>query len=207
MDLRKIIKKLLPERILKFRYHLSYSFRLRKESNRWLHRHCQGIKGKVLSIGSANDDDGQCNHYKNYFSEAFSYTTSEVSLTSNADLILDVRSMPEINDEFYDCIFCSGVLEHVDDLPSALQEITRILKAGGVLLLGVPFRQEIHMAPNDFWRFTEHGIKHLLQKSYMIIDFEAIGKIPGKNFPATYWIKAKRLKTQANPALNEGDGD
>ena len=99
--------------------------------------------------------------------------------------------MPEIENDTYDCVFCSGVLEHIDNYHQGIAEITRILKVGGVLLLGLPFRQAIHMAPNDFWRFTEYGVRSLLSASYKIIEFAAVDtSVP--NFPAAYWVKARK---------------
>jgi len=99
--------------------------------------------------------------------------------------------MHSIQDESFDCIFCSGVLEHVGDYRSALKEITRILTQSGILLLGLPFRQTIHGAPNDYWRFTTHGIKYLLQNDYEILELSSIDdSIP--DFPAAYWVKAKK---------------
>ena len=106
-------------------------------------------------------------------------------------MVLDVRCMPEISDESFDCVFCSGVLEHVDDYFAALKEMTRILKSNGVFLLGLPFRQAIHMAPYDYWRFTEYGIRFLLQKDYKIEEIASIDNAV-KGFPSAYWIKAKK---------------
>ena len=102
--------------------------------------------------------------------------------------------MPEIEDESYDCILCSGVLEHVDDCHVGFDELTRILKTGGILLLGLPFRQAIHMSPQDFWRFTQYGIKHLLKESYEIIDMVPIDAKRGMEFPAAYWVKAIKIR-------------
>jgi ubiquinone/menaquinone biosynthesis C-methylase UbiE len=147
-----------------------------------------------LSIGSGYDADTEGDYYRNYFPMATSYTTSEISEEFRCDLILDVRSMPEIKDGSYDCVFCSGVLEHVDDYQAGLSEFTRILKAGGILLLGAPFRQPIHFGPQDFWRFTEHGIKYLLKDSYEIIDISSIDKRRGAEFPTAYWIKAMKKR-------------
>jgi SAM-dependent methyltransferase len=149
------------------------------------------VKGDVLSIGSGPDSDGQGRHYRQYFVNTSSYTTSEVSDEFDADLVLDVRSMPEIEDESYDCVFCSGVLEHVDDYQSGLNEITRILKKNGVLLVGLPFRQAIHMPPQDFWRFTEYGIKYLLQDNYEIDSLVKMD-VDKSGYPASYWTRARK---------------
>jgi Methylase involved in ubiquinone/menaquinone biosynthesis len=163
----------------------------RRESNRWLLLQCSDVSGSILSIGSGTDEDGEGKRYKDYFPLASSYTTSEVTPTLKPDLVLDVRRMPEIGDETYDCVFCSGVLEHVDDFRAGLSEITRIIKTGGVLLLGLPFRQAIHMAPMDFWRFTEFGIRHLLSESYVVQELASIDA-GNTSFPAAYWIKSRK---------------
>lgn len=173
---------------------LSRPSRARRESNTWLRRQCEDIQGKVLSIGSENDTDREGNCYRNYFVSASSYETSEVEDVLNCDHTLDVRAMPEVKDASYDCVYCSGVLEHVDDYQAGMEEITRILKPGGILLLGLPFRQATHMAPHDFWRFTEYGIKYILKNSYEIMVLTAIDVKSGKHFPASYWVKAMKFK-------------
>lgn len=161
----------------------------RLQSNRWLREHCSEIEGSVLSIGSAVDSDRQGGKYSEYFSKASSYTTSEVNEGFGSDLVLDVRSMPEIEDESYDCVYCSGVLEHVDDYRSGLEEITRILKPGGIFLLGLPFRQPPHHVPHDYWRFTEYGIRYLLEGDFDIIDVTGID-VNSSGMPSAYWVKA-----------------
>ncbi len=165
--------------------------RARKETNAWLLVHAAGIKGHVLSVGSGTDEDGEGGHYRDYFKDCSSYTTSDVVAEEGSDLVLDVRSMPEIKDGSFDCVFCSGVLEHVDDYQGSLKEITRILRRGGVLLLGPPFRQGLHNAPKDYWRFTEYGIRYLLEKDYEVIDLQPVdASVP--DFPAAYWVMARK---------------
>lgn len=195
MSLNTILKTIFPNCVIEYlRRRLSIPSRARKESNKWLRQECKDIQGDVLSIGSGNDSDGEGGFYRNYFSHASSYTTSEVSEEFNSDLVVDVRSIPEIKDESYDCIYCSGVLEHVDDYQTGLSEITRILKVGGILFLGLPFRQAIHQSPKDFWRFTEYGIKYLLKSSYETIDLVSIDAKRKMEFPSAYWIKAKKIR-------------
>lgn len=165
--------------------------RERRLSNAWLRKHASDIEGSVLSIGSQHDGDREGGLYRDYFGRAKSYTTSEVTAETGADLVLDVRRMPEVAGESYDCIFCSGVLEHVDDYQAALSEMTRVLRRGGTLLLGVPFRQAIHNAPLDYWRFTEGAIRYFLKDRYEILLLDPIEtSVP--NFPASYWVKARK---------------
>lgn len=166
--------------------------RSRVESNAWLRRHAPEIRGKILSIGSGDDGDREGGRYRDYFRAASRYTTSEVTAEFGCDLTLDIRRMPEIETAAFDCVFCSGVLEHVDDLAAAMREITRILAPGGVLLLGVPFRQAVHLAPHDYWRFTEFGLRRLLAADYELLDLCPVDAGEQDGFPAAYWAKARR---------------
>ena len=194
--LRELLKRYIPASIKKYlrRFIKTRPSKARRESNLWLVSHASDINGHVLSIGSGTDGDREGRKYREYFKNCSSYTTSEVSADFECDMVLDVRSMPEIDDESFDCVFCSGVLEHVDDYASALKQITRILKRGGILLLGLPFRQAIHGRPNDYWRFTEYGIRFMLRNEYEILDLGWMNNTV-INFPSAYWVKAKKKRS------------
>lgn len=166
----------------------------RVESNKWLKLQCCDINGDVLSIGSLNDGDGEGNKYKNYFTACGKYITSEVNNSYKCDINnLDVCDMRVLEDGKFDCVFCSGVLEHVVDFNKAIREMHRITKVGGILLLGVPFRQAIHMAPNDYWRFTKHGVYAMLKGYYDIVEIAQIDN-EKNGFPCAYWVKAEKSK-------------
>lgn len=173
----------------------------RRESNAWIRRQALTITGRVLSVGSGKDSDGEGGFYRSYFSSAAEYLTSDFTPEMGCDLVLDARHMPQIESSCFDGIFCSGVLEHIDDWPAAMREISRVTKPEGVLLLGLPFRQAIHrnMSSHDFWRFSEDGIKFLLPRfGFALEELAAIDEsVPG--FPATYWARAKRT----TPALGQ----
>ncbi len=63
------------------------------------------------------------------------YVTAD--LNKHSDIRLDVRSIP-YSDELFDVVFCSHVLEHVDDDVQAIREFARILKPDGWALFLVP---------------------------------------------------------------------
>lgn len=166
--------------------------RSRVISNRWLKKEAQKITGDVLSVGSMFDADGEGGFYRQYFSNARSYTTSDVTDVDGClDRVLDVRDMKEVKNGTYDCLFVCGVLEHVDEVFKAVDEITRVLKKGGVLLLGVPFRQAIHSVPHDYWRFTPFGVGYLLKNRYEIDEILPIDNRV-RNFPVSYWFKVTK---------------
>lgn len=161
----------------------------RAQSNALLRTWCAEVTGSVLSLGSSSDSDGAGGRYRDYFPKADRYVTSEPEADSRCDLILDARQMPEIRDATVDAIFCSGVLEHIDDCHAAVSECRRVLRPGGLFLVGVPFAQPLHRMPQDFWRFTESGVRVLLRR-FTIEEIVPIGEDP--KAPTAYWARAKK---------------
>ena len=78
-----------------------------------------------------------------------------------ADLYYDGRRLP-FPDASFDAAVASEVLEHVAEPGELLDEIHRVLAAGGKLLLTAPFLWPEHAAPSDFSRFTSYGLARLL---------------------------------------------
>lgn len=157
----------------------------RVQSNDILRSWCAAIRGDVLSIGSGGDIDKQGGRYRDYFTKANTYTTSDIDHALGTDILIDARDM-KLSDASFHCVFCSGVLEHVDDYQSVLREVRRVLKTNGVFLVGVPFRQPIHRAPEDYWRFTEHGLRWAL-RHFNVREIKALGD---PEFPTAYWARA-----------------
>lgn len=160
----------------------------RVASNKILRRWCADITGDVLSIGSGGDIDKQGGHYRDYFSKAASYTTSDIEYEMGCDLVLDARWMPTVRDCMFDAVFVSGVLEHIDRVEDAVAEIWRVTRPGGVAIVGVPFKQPEHRAPNDFWRFTQWAARYLFRK-FTIEECLAIGD---PEYPFGYWLRARK---------------
>lgn len=84
---------------------------------------------------------------------------------SRPTLVGDIQSLGMLRDESYDGVVCLEVLEHVPEPGGALGEIARILCDGGVLVLSVPHLSRLHEIPHDYYRYTEYGLRHLLQKN------------------------------------------
>jgi ubiquinone/menaquinone biosynthesis C-methylase UbiE len=74
------------------------------------------------------------------------------------------------------------VLEHVSDPKKAIQEMGRVLKPGGIIIISAPMTWPLHEEPYDFFRYTLHGLRHLMQKS----NFDILDEIPrGNNLSTT----------------------
>src|SRR5436190_14960421 len=69
--------------------------------------------------------------------------------TAMVDVVYDGKKIPFPDGEF-DYVFSTEVMEHVPEPKDFLNEIYRVLKPGGVLIMTVPFMVPLHEEPYDF---------------------------------------------------------
>jgi SAM-dependent methyltransferase len=93
------------------------------------------------------------------------------------DVVADLAALP-FPARCFDACLNIVTLEHLPDPGAALVEIARTLKPGGRILLAVPHEWEVHQAPHDYFRFTRHGISHLLERA----GFSAVEVRPAGGF-------------------------
>jgi SAM-dependent methyltransferase len=85
-------------------------------------------------------------------------------------------------DETVDTILSTVVLEHLERPQDAIDEMHRILKPGGAVILSAPLFWHIHEAPRDFYRYTKYGLSFLLTCA----GFEIIEIKPLAGFMVTF---------------------
>lgn len=105
------------------------------------------------------------------------YHSLEISADTSPTYVGDVRNMPHVPTEYYDWVIAIAVLEHLDDMQAAVNEITRVLKPGGFVYISIPLHNEIHFDRtfNDYWRVTPFGMRTLLHDRYNITEYEYWG--------------------------------
>jgi len=140
----------------------------RHHQDRFLARHGSGRTGLVLEAGGE-----RAYGLARFFPAADRYLVT--NLKGDTDIRLDLTGLG-VADGALDTVVCVSVLEHVDDLPTALAEITRVLAPGGTLLLTVPFLYPVHDT-HDVWRVTPTAWSDLLGEGY---EVEAVTKLGGR---------------------------
>lgn len=125
----------------------------------------------VADIGS-----GKSPYYTFFSQHCREYIAIDMKETLPKDEKRQIRQIPgtaeniPLDDNFVDVIICNQVLEHVIDPIKSVQEIYRVLKPGGLFFGSVPHVSPIHLEPYDFRRYTELGLKQLLDQ----VNFECI---------------------------------
>ena len=129
-------------------------------------------KGSLLDVGCGDSpyrhliNETRCKYTGIDISDAekFDYQKSDI-------VHFDGRNIP-FEDDCFDSILCTEVLEHVQDYQCLIDEMFRVLKPGGQVFVSIPWSARTHYIPYDFYRYTPSQLKIMFSK------FEAIEIIP-----------------------------
>jgi SAM-dependent methyltransferase len=104
------------------------------------------------------------------------------------DIICNICNMSPIPDESFGLILNLESLEHISNPQKAIDEIHRVLRPNGLLILTTVMHFKIHRYPKDYWRFTPHGVELLLSR-FKILDCALEGS---ENWPIGIWVTAQK---------------
>lgn len=164
-----------------------FTFRVRQFNNKCLKTFAKNVKKKrVLELGSGKKYKG--GHYysaKQFFDDSNQFIQSDV-IPEYGHNVIDATKMSYANE--FDVILCMNVLEHIFDFQKAIENIYIALKPSGTAIIFVPVFYPLHDEPSDYWRFTEHSIKKLLQNfRTVVIKHSGI-----RQYPFSYYIEATK---------------
>lgn len=122
----------------------------------------------VLVAGAGHDP------YRSLFRRSKVYIRLDIKPTPGiTDVVGDGVALPFQARQF-DCIFASEVLEHISKPFLFAEELSRVLRPGGTIILTVPFMFHKHGDPYDYWRPTEQGMRELF-KSFANVKVRSLG--------------------------------
>ena len=156
----------------------------RMRRDRWLTKQANKIpKGsKVLDIGAGGCPHREKFNHCKYFTQDFTQL-SDLQIQNQEgygkiDFVSDILEIP-VPDKSYDAILCTEVIEHIPDPISAIQEMSRILKPGGVLLITAPLQSGLHQEPYHFYGgYTKYWYKKfLLENNFEDLNIESNGSL------------------------------
>ncbi len=124
--------------------------------NNFIKRYSSSEKITVLDYGAG------ASPYRLYFPNA-DYRQADILETPSLRYRIGSDSRIAEENETFDLILSTQVLEHVENVGDYLTESFRLLKKGGVLILTTHGIWEEHGVPYDFQRWTEAGLQRDLR--------------------------------------------
>src|SRR4030042_4519331 len=102
------------------------------------------------------------------FFEGKTYIGCDARKGPGVDRIENVEQL-SLDNETAGTIVIVDTLEHVENPHRAVDEIYRVIKNSGMVIMTSPQNFPIHDYPRDFWRFTPEGFGFLLRKFQTVI--------------------------------------
>lgn len=157
---------------------MSSSYSGKTSYRRWLLNECLTTHSDVFQRSSIVLDVGG---KKEIGDKGFRYPVESVRTWIN--LNIDTKTKPDVaadatrlpvSDASVDVVVCTEVLEHLYMPVLCVDEIWRVLKPGGVFIGSAPFVFPVHGDPNDYYRYTESGLRSLLHQ-FSVVKMEPMG--------------------------------
>ncbi len=165
-----------------------FSLTKKKLSTRNLDRLCQeyATDARTLVVHSEDVD------YKPYFPNAYAVTKRR-DMPADMHMDLYYRDLSKIESDSFDVVFCTGLLEHIPDPERLVEDMRRILKPGGRLVLSASAVFSFHECPDNFFHFTPYGMRLMLK------GFSKIEMVRGSSQPfETIAILIQRIHLQCD---------
>lgn len=154
-----------------------------------------GHTSLALDIGSGDTP------YKSTF-DTRKYIAIDLSASNKVNVRGDICALP-LQTAALDVVICTEVVEHVENVDKALEEINRVLKHSGHLVLTTPLLMGIHCTV-DYHRFTETMLKILLNRhGFEIQQLEKRGGILSVLGAILLQVPRQVLGLDGNPPAKE----
>jgi len=106
----------------------------------------------VLDVGTGSTAMGAllkgCNYVVDCL-ENTSYRQGRLPLNSHCNLIRGDVTSDMLSENCYDAVTCISVLEHIEEYNQAIENMVRVLKPGGVLILTIPYNEH-QLLPDSY---------------------------------------------------------
>ena len=138
---------------------------------------------KVLEIGSRVVTGA---NFRGIFDKA-EYTGFDIYPGENVDISGDAHKLSKyFKNEEFDLVFSSAVFEHLAMPWIAAEEISKVLKVGGIVFIETHFSFSSHERPWNFFQFSDMGLKALFNPSLGFKVIEA-----GMSNPIKGWFASQ----------------
>lgn len=118
--------------------------------------------GRVLDVGGKKIN--RQGLFRPPLDKVESWEYLNIDASTNPDYLCSSGEIP-VEDNTFDMILLTEVLEHLKNPELVLKELFRVLKVNGTLIASMPFLSPVHMYPHDFQRWTKEKIKMELEKA------------------------------------------
>ncbi len=116
---------------------------------------------RVLEIGSRSAiNQEELSNLRPLFPGS-EYIGTDMQKGIGVDIVADATKLP-FEDKSFDLVLCLETLEHAERPWEIVNEIERVTKTNGVIILSSQQNFPLHMHPSDYFRYTPYGLSSLI---------------------------------------------
>ena len=170
----------------------------------WLDREMAAFAARVPNGALVLDAGAGDQPYRHHFGHC-RYEAADFEAVNKpyakSTYVCDLTRIP-VEDQRFDAIVFSQVMEHLPDPLSVLRELRRVLKPGGVMFYSGPLWFEEHEKPYDFYRYTSFALRHLFgQADFHVEDLRWL-----EGYLATVTLQLKTMRKRLPMSLSAYGG-
>jgi SAM-dependent methyltransferase len=144
------------------------------------------LPGPVLEVGSYQVEGQEAHNLRPLF-PGREYIGVDIRPGPGVDCVGSVEALP-YPDGSIGTVLAMNTFEHVPRFWRGFEEVRRVLRPDGALLVSCPFHLKMHNYPSDYWRFTPQGLAVLLED----YPHKILGWHGYRQRPAAVWALALR---------------
>jgi SAM-dependent methyltransferase len=162
---------------------------------RFLSDHSKDIGGRVLEVGAPT-------YSQQFGNDITRQDVLNVRHDRNSTIVADLSKPDALPADAFDCIVLTQTLQFVYDVESAIREVHRALRPGGVVLATVPGISSTgggEWAASWFWSLTELSARRLFGGIFGTANVEAASY--GNVYAATCFLHGLCVEEADRPSL------
>jgi ubiquinone/menaquinone biosynthesis C-methylase UbiE len=133
------------------------------------------FSGRVLDIGGKKEN--KKGKFRPPLDKVLNWEYVNIDAATNPDYVCSADTLV-MDDETFDVVLMTEILEHLEKPQAALLQAARVLKKDGRLICTMPFLYPIHPDPYDYQRWTPRKIELEFEKAGLtVVKLECMGGI------------------------------
>ena len=138
----------------------------------WLERELADFAASLPADALVLDAGAGDQRYRRFFGHC-RYESTDFEQVDKAyapsTYVCDLAAIP-VEDDRFDAVVFTQVMEHLPDPVRAVRELARVARPGARLFYSGPMHYEEHEKPFDFYRYTQFGVRHVLEEAGWRVD-------------------------------------
>lgn len=162
----------------------------------------------VIEVGSRQEKNQNTIANLRSLFEQSEYTGLDMRKGPGVDVVADANQIP-FDDNSFDLVICLETMEHAEKHWLVAEEIQRIVKKKGYVIVSSQQNFPLHMHPHDYFRFTPYGLSSLFPKfSNRLVfsispPFDNEVKLNPQHVIIVAWNGNSKLKRKLKKALKD----